>query len=97
MGTEPEAALSARCRQRGQGMMEYIIIVALLGVASIGTYSLFGKTVRNQTAAIAAALGGDATSAKRANGNANFAGGDAKLEAEAERNLADFTKGTEKK
>lgn len=43
---------------RGQGMTEYIIIVALIAVAAIGVYSYFGKTVRNQSAAIAAAVGG---------------------------------------
>jgi Flp pilus assembly pilin Flp len=43
---------------RGQGMTEYIIIVALIAVAAIGVYSIFGKTVRNQTSGMAAALGG---------------------------------------
>ena len=40
-------------KQRGQGMTEYIIIVALIAVAAIGVYQLFGNTVRNQTAALA--------------------------------------------
>jgi Flp pilus assembly pilin Flp len=31
---------------RGQGMTEYIIIVALIAVAAIGIYRLFGDTVR---------------------------------------------------
>ena len=39
--------------QRGQGMTEYIIIVALIAVAAIAVYQHFGQTVRNQTAAIA--------------------------------------------
>ena len=34
-------------------MTEYIIIVALIAVAAIGVYQLFGNTVRNQTAALA--------------------------------------------
>lgn len=42
----------------GQGMMEYIIIVALIAVAAIGTYSLFGKTIRNQTAGMAMEIAG---------------------------------------
>ena len=45
-------------RQRGQGMTEYIIIVALIAVAAIGTYQFFGQTVRNQTAGIAAEISG---------------------------------------
>lgn len=44
--------------QRGQGMTEYIIIVALIAVAAIGTYQFFGQTVRNQTAGIAAEISG---------------------------------------
>jgi pilus assembly protein Flp/PilA len=51
-------------RQRGQGMMEYIIIVALIAIAAIGVYSMFGKTVRNQSAGLAKELSGkDATTA----------------------------------
>jgi Flp pilus assembly pilin Flp len=45
-------------RQRGQGMMEYIIIVALIAVAAIGVYSAFGTTVRNQSAGLAQELAG---------------------------------------
>ena len=45
-------------KQRGQGMMEYIIIVALIAVAAIGVYSMFGKTIRNQTAGMANEVAG---------------------------------------
>jgi type IV pilus assembly protein PilA len=45
-------------RQRGQGMTEYIIIVALIAVAAIGVYQFFGQTVRSQTAGIALELSG---------------------------------------
>jgi Flp pilus assembly pilin Flp len=44
--------------QRGQGMMEYIIIVAMIAVAAIGTYSLFGQTIRTQTAGMAREIAG---------------------------------------
>jgi len=44
---------------RGQGMTEYIIIVALIAVAAIGVYSMFGDTVKKQTGAMAAALAGN--------------------------------------
>ena len=39
-----------RVRQLGQGMTEYIIIVALIAIAAIGVYSFFGQTTRQQTA-----------------------------------------------
>jgi Flp pilus assembly pilin Flp len=45
-------------KQFGQGMMEYVIIVALIAVAAIGVYGVFGKTVRNQTAGLAKEMSG---------------------------------------
>ena len=45
-----------RSRQLGQGMTEYIIIVALIAVAAIGVYQAFGSIVRGQTAAAASTL-----------------------------------------
>ena len=45
--------------QSGQGMTEYIIIVALIAIAAIAGFSYFGKTVRNQTAAMSESLAGD--------------------------------------
>ncbi len=50
--------IGSRRKSLGQGMTEYIIIVALIAVAAIGTYSMFGKTVRNQTAGIVQELSG---------------------------------------
>lgn len=50
-------------RRRGQGMTEYIIIVALVAVAAIGVYQLFGQVVRSQTAAMAKELAGEDGSA----------------------------------
>lgn len=44
---------------RGQGMTEYIIIVALIAVGALGVYNYFGKTVRSQTAAMAQGLAGE--------------------------------------
>lgn len=48
-------------RQSGQGMMEYVIIVALIAVAAIGVYSTFGQTVRNQTAGLAKEISGNSS------------------------------------
>ncbi len=50
--------------QRGQGMTEYIIIVALIGVAAIAVYQYFGETIRAQTSGIANEVAGK--SAKKA-------------------------------
>ena len=47
-----------RRKQRGQGMTEYIIIVALIAVSAIGVYSFFGKTIRNQVAGLASEVSG---------------------------------------
>jgi len=61
--------------QRGQGMTEYIIVVALIAVAAIAVYQLFGQVVRSQTAAMARELAGEdgsaqARQARTAAGNA---------------------------
>lgn len=66
--------------QSGQGMTEYLVIVSIVAVAAIGVYSLFGQTLRNQTAGLAmevagqdaaAAIGNAQANANTAQGNAN--------------------------
>ena len=47
-----------RGMQAGQGMTEYIIIVALIAVAAIGVYSYFGQTLRQQTTGMANEMAG---------------------------------------
>jgi type IV pilus assembly protein PilA len=49
--------------QRGQGMTEYIVIVALIAVAAIAVYQFFGQTIRSQTAGIAREVSGQSASA----------------------------------
>jgi len=66
---------SVRQTQAGQGMMEYIIIVALIAVASIGVYSAFGKTARNQTAGRAKELSGNKADTALAKDASNSAAG----------------------
>ncbi len=73
--------------QRGQGMTEYIIIVALIAVAAIGVYQFFGQTVRSQTAGIALELSGQ--SAAPAIQNAQQAGTAAQGET-AEKTLGSY-------
>lgn len=48
-----------RPTQRGQGMTEYIIVVALVAVSAIAVYQMFGQVVRSQTAAMAKELAGE--------------------------------------
>lgn len=50
--------LAAKTKQRGQGMSEYIIIVALIAVGAIGVFTAFGGTIRSQVAGMAAELSG---------------------------------------
>jgi len=53
-------------KQLGQGMTEYIIIVALIAIAAIAAYSFFGSTLRSQVGGMAAELAGDdATAAQQ--------------------------------
>jgi Flp pilus assembly pilin Flp len=69
----------AKALQRGQGMTEYIIIVALIAVAAIAVYQFFGSTIRHQTAAIAEEVSGKsaATEIKAAQTSADAAVTDA--------------------
>ena len=68
-----KSANPVKRQQRGQGMMEYIIIVALIAVAAIGVYSAFGKTIRNQTAGMATELGGKKADVSKAQSSAETA------------------------
>ena len=46
-------------KDAGQGMTEYIIIVALIAIAAIGIVILFGRNVRALFSSSAAALSGN--------------------------------------
>jgi Flp pilus assembly pilin Flp len=80
-------------KQRGQGMTEYVIIVALIAVAAIGVYSLFGRTVRNQTAGLAQEVAGN--DAQTSIGNANTAATAAQTNANATKGLANYNENNE--
>ena len=77
--------LKSRKKQLGQGMTEYIIIVALIAVAAISVYNLFGQTVRTQVGDLAAELGGGSSS-----GTAADKGNAAKNAATRQTTLGDF-------
>ena len=69
-------------KQRGQGMTEYIVIVALIAVAAIATYQFFGQTIRTQTAGMAQEISGkdakDTITAAQTNSAAALAEGNRK-------------------
>lgn len=78
----------AKRQQRGQGMTEYIIIVALIAIAGIVVFAAFGDVVRGQTAAMASELSGQDGSVGKAAADA----GKARAESGAVAgNLSDFT------
>ena len=79
--------------QSGQGMTEYIIIVALIAVAAIAAFAYFGQTVRHQTAAMSESLAGDAGKASSETTAAGTSATGAVTEAGKEKNLKDYVEG----
>ncbi|WP_065188319.1 hypothetical protein [Shewanella woodyi] len=77
-------------KQRGQGMTEYIIIVALIAIAAIGAFTMFGDVVRNQTASMAAELSGDGVRGVAANAEAKKGGKRATEIAKKKGGLAEY-------
>ena len=68
-------------KQNGQGMTEYIIIVALIAIAAIGVVTVFGDNIRKIFGASVNALANSSTSdtgAKKAGDSSNH------------RNITDF-------
>jgi len=60
-------------KQLGQGMTEYIIIVALIAIGSVALFTAFGGVVRHQVSAITLGLTNNtaaATETTTANGDA---------------------------
>lgn len=82
-------AASAKSRVRGQGMTEYIVIVALIAVAAIATYQFFGQTVRSQMAGIAQEVSGQ--SAQTAIDNAQSSASSAETEGSTVKGLSNYT------
>jgi type IV pilus assembly protein PilA len=77
-----------RKSQLGQGMTEYIIIVALVAIAAIGVYRYFGQTVNATTAMAARGLAGQATGTART--AANTASGTATTNSQTAKNMGNF-------
>jgi Flp pilus assembly pilin Flp len=79
--------MKLKLKQLGQGMTEYIIIVALIAIAAIAIYGLFGDTLRGQMGVMTEELAGQT-------GAANVADPET-TEATAARGLEDFSEGTQ--
>lgn len=79
-------------KQAGQGMTEYIIIVALIAIAAIAVYSFFGDTLRSQMGAMTQELSG--VSGTSNTDAAQTAAGQAAGESE-HRGLGNFTGGAD--
>jgi Flp pilus assembly pilin Flp len=77
-------------RQLGQGMTEYIIIVALIAVGAVGVYTAFGKTIQHEVAAIALGLTGN-TAATTENTSANTSGTNTQTAADKTQSMTNFT------
>lgn len=80
-------------RQLGQGMTEYIIIVALIAVAAIGVYQAFGDIIRGQTSVAASTLAGaDSGGARKAVDTAQKASNNNGKDAKTLTNFEDIKK-----
>ena len=55
-------------RKDGQGMVEYIIIVAIIAVAAIAVFGLFSDRIRAMLGGATVELGGDEAAAETAVG-----------------------------
>jgi len=53
-----KSSKARKSQQRGQGMSEYIIIVAMIAVGAIAVFTNFGGVIRNQVAGMANELAG---------------------------------------
>ena len=53
-------------QKSGQGMVEYIVIVAIIALAAIAIFGVFGDTIRAKVSGGVTELGGDTAKAKTA-------------------------------
>ena len=50
----------------GQGMVEYIIIMAIIALAAVAIFGIFGDTIRQKLSGAVTELGGDSDAAQQA-------------------------------
>lgn len=80
-------------KQRGQGMVEYVIIVAVIAVAAIGVFGFLGDTIQNQTAGLAAEISGGSAQANIA--ASQQAATDANAAAATHKSLANYNQNSQ--
>ena len=61
----PSSEKNFKKSECGQGMTEYLIIVALIAVSAFGVYRFLGTTISNKTAAIALSIAEQDSSASQ--------------------------------
>jgi len=76
-------------KSRGQGMVEYIVIVGLIAVSAIAVFGLFGKTIKSQVAGMASEVAGQ--NGSTAVSNASTAAGSAVTKANTANNMSTYT------
>ncbi|EPJ47032.1 MAG: hypothetical protein OFPII_16050 [Osedax symbiont Rs1] len=82
--------MKSRIKQLGQGMTEYIIIVALIAIAAIAVYGFFGDTLRSQMGTLSAELAGDTGASAAAQDQAKTKAGDAIKDGGKSKKLTNF-------
>ena len=66
-------------KQLGQGMTEYIIIIAFIAIAGIGAFTFFGDSLKEQVGNVSEELSGkDSTVTEKTASGAGFASRDMK-------------------
>jgi len=80
-----------RRRIRGQGMSEYLVITALVAVATVAVAGFFGDAIRHQMAAMALKLAGDNSAAQAETGQAQTSANNAKSDAGSAKTLQNFS------
>lgn len=74
-------------KQLGQGMTEYIIIIALIAIAAIGAFTFFGDGLKGTIGVVTEELTGSDSSATQVDKSTSEASGT------ADRDMSDFTDG----
>lgn len=77
-------------RQRGQGMTEYIIIVALIAIAAIGVFTAFGGTIRAQMSGMSQELAGETSKTAQQINRAKNQAGEAQAQSDAKKGLNSY-------
>jgi len=85
--------LASKFRKKaGQNTAEYLIMLVLISVGSIGVFSVFGGTIRNQVSSVVAAFGGKSTEYQKSQDLATSGAGKAEAMAKKDLNMSGVAK-----